>query len=78
MFLSVQCEDAGVEVSCERYPKDIRDLQIGGGFADTAEVDRHRDDQHQQEDDPDQREKIVLAVEENNAPKEIKEDLREV
>ena len=76
--LSVQCENTGIQVGRKRYPKDIRNLQKCGGLADAAEIDRHRYDQHQQEDDPDQREQIILAIEENNAPKEIKQDLRQI
>ena len=76
--LSVQRKDAGIEVGRERHPQDIRDLQIGGCFADAAEIDRHRDDQQEQDNDPDQSEEIILPVEENNAPKEIKSDLGEV
>ena len=54
--LPIQRENAGVEIGCERDPYNIRDLQISGGLADTTEIDRHRDDQYQQQNDPDQRE----------------------
>ena len=76
--LSVERQNSCVEVGRKGDPYDIRDLQIGSGFADAAEIDRHRDDQHEEQYDPDQREEIVLAVEENNAPEEIKHDLCKV
>lgn len=72
-----QC-NAQIEVSGKCHPQQVGDLQQGGWLADRIKGDDHRQNQHPEKEQPEEREKVPLAVEKKDWPEEIHHELRRI
>lgn len=78
LFLSIQKENAEVQIPCEDDPKDIRNKKKSCASVDSVEEDRVYDHERKKREKPYKREEIRFKIEEYDRPHEVEEELNAV